>query len=608
MLVWVTPVRAALDPLLKQPYRLQIVLEIADNRFLTPLFQDQVQRELAAQLKLNFGNLIEVQVVRQHPLLAAIHERGLDQALAGWEDLGGIKTHFVRIDLVAGRYELQARQYDGVSGLASPVVRQGSTTDRSLVAATAVRLIEHDFGLTGTVLKVGKEVDVALQGGQLGVPLGRWLHAGDVLLISKIVQEGDKRRAQPVPWALLEVLDTGKDGICRCRYWHRFQEDRLQDEPGVLGYRCLQIATTQESLRLRLVEDEKGTPLDAIHVQVQHPRKLKKIDASTDRDGLVVTRDKLAHFALVKVFFGEQVRAQFPVPLVDDGPVICRLKLGGDTEGQTAWELRKDQWVRRLYESLQLASERVAQLNVLLTGQSLEAALDYARVGLKNMDEDLTNLTFERTELVRLASAKKLPQGRPALKEGEQRLGELQHGKKELEEFIARLESVVKEAGGDKALSLHKMLESARLFEAHADFDQAIALYEKVLQASPQQGKVRAHLKQLVDSWQPKDPQHVQARAFLFGTWPNLDATDLKAHLSKAQAAFAICKNSSDRLTPLKVLQANIAHAAKLKKRLETLRRQDSDDSRALAKLIADTADGLRQFHAEVQEFLGKSK
>ncbi len=37
------PARAQLDSELDKPYRLQVVLHIADNRFLTPIFQEQVQ-------------------------------------------------------------------------------------------------------------------------------------------------------------------------------------------------------------------------------------------------------------------------------------------------------------------------------------------------------------------------------------------------------------------------------------------------------------------------------------------------------------------------------------------------------------------------------------
>ena len=56
-----------------------------------------------------------------------------------------MKIHFVLIDFVHGQYEISARQYDGTTGLASPVVRQAQTGDRLLVAREAALLVYRDF-------------------------------------------------------------------------------------------------------------------------------------------------------------------------------------------------------------------------------------------------------------------------------------------------------------------------------------------------------------------------------------------------------------------------------------------------------------------------------
>src|SRR5579859_5265366 len=193
---------ADFDPGLNQPYHLQIVLHIADNRFLTPIFQEQVQRELRDHLQLAYGPLAKVEVVRQHPLLREVRGKGLQRALDGWDELSPRKSHFLLIDFVDGRYELQARQHDGLTGLNSPVVRHDRFSDRRLVAQRAARLVDKDFGLAGTVIEAGKdEVKLAIRGGGLGVPLGRWLKRGDVFAISRIRQQGDKQRAERLEWA-----------------------------------------------------------------------------------------------------------------------------------------------------------------------------------------------------------------------------------------------------------------------------------------------------------------------------------------------------------------------------------------------------------------------
>src|SRR5262245_46533437 len=56
----------------KTPYDVQVVLHIVENRFLTPLFQQQLQREIEDRLQLAFGPLAKVKTTRTHPLLGDI--------------------------------------------------------------------------------------------------------------------------------------------------------------------------------------------------------------------------------------------------------------------------------------------------------------------------------------------------------------------------------------------------------------------------------------------------------------------------------------------------------------------------------------------------------
>ena len=82
LLAFVTsPARAQLDPELDKPYRLQVVLHVADNRLLTPAFQEQLQGDLRDQLQLALGPLAKVEVVRSHPLLVNVEAKGLDTGL-----------------------------------------------------------------------------------------------------------------------------------------------------------------------------------------------------------------------------------------------------------------------------------------------------------------------------------------------------------------------------------------------------------------------------------------------------------------------------------------------------------------------------------------------
>ena len=112
------PCRAGLDPETDSPYKLQIVLKLAEHRLLTPVFREQVRRELRDSLQAGFGNLAQVDVVDKHPLMKEVEEKGLQKPLDGWHKVGDAKTHFVLIDYVDGRYEVRARQFDGYTGMA----------------------------------------------------------------------------------------------------------------------------------------------------------------------------------------------------------------------------------------------------------------------------------------------------------------------------------------------------------------------------------------------------------------------------------------------------------------------------------------------------------
>jgi hypothetical protein len=592
-----------LDPESDKPYRLHVVVRVADNRFLTPLFQEQVLSGVRDHLRLALSALADVEVTTAHPLLAEVVAKGLETGLDSWEQLSGIKTHFVFVDFAAGTYSLEARQYDGMTGLGSSTVRRMRTNIRDQVAAAAARLVEEDFGLVGTVTAVnGNDVSVALKGGKLADSMSRWVKQGDVFAISRITKEGAKLRGTRVPWALLEVKAPPREGTCRCRLWHRYREDDLRDLPGVLGYRCLRLTTTEQPLKLRLIDNDQFAPLDGLQVHVQEPGSTKAAELTTNRDGFLITPLAYRSFVWVKVLSGDTVRAQFPVPLTGAGTVVCRLPALADADSHTAIEFRKDQWVRRIHDDLRLASERVGDLNRAL-GKSMDAALTAGRSGLQSLTSEIEQLTLERDQIRRQAAQQTAPLD---LRDGEAGLAALENKKDDLAQFITRIEAALKKSKSPAALTLAKSLERARLLEGEAEFDQAIAVYKNVLAASPEQTKVRAHLERLEAAWMPKNAKHAAARAYLVQTWPILDVLDLQKNFAAARAALGVCRDAGDRLTPLKVTRATAVHAAHLKSQLDALSRRDSADNLAQRKAIAKTIDGLRSLHAEAGSLAGK--
>jgi tetratricopeptide (TPR) repeat protein len=596
-------VHADLDPHSQTPYEVHVVLHVADNRFLTPLFRDQLERDVRGELQLAFGELATVEIARQHSLLGHILEKGLQQALDGWQTLSRRTTCFVLIDYANGQYRVQARQQDGMTGLSSPGVRQDSTSDRRMVPALAARLVLSDFGVIGTVTRAGDEVELALKGGKLKGAHGRWVRAGDVFAIARINDEAGKTQSVRVPWALLQAVSEPRDGMVRCRLLRRFKEDDLR-EPGVLGYRALRLPAIVAPLRLRLLDADSLEPLTGLQVHVRAKPGDKADEYAID--GVLTTRRTYSHAVWVEVLQGSQRVANFPVEIVDDRPVVCRLKVG-DADTQAPLEYRRDLWLKRLYDNLRVASERVLELNRLLVGESLEATQKAGLAGLKHITQDIKNLEFERLELLDHARKRKLAAD-TFLREGDERLEELKKRREDLTALLARVEQAIAKANSPESRALAKLLERARLLESEADFEQALSLYDKFLAQSPDQEKIATYVTNLKKAWAPRSPEHAEARQFVYQAWPRVEPGSLKTEVANARAAFEKCRAAGDRLTLRKFVLIDVLHASNLKKRLDVLKAKDTADNRAEASVIAAVAEELRQLHAEVSAFLRADK
>ena len=596
--------RASLEADTKKPYNLQIVLYVGANRVFTPLFQENLQRELANQLNMTFGDLARVEVTRSHPLLRDVETKGLDSALEGIDALSERTTHFVLLDYSKGAYQIQTRFHEGLTGQAGPASTRIATHDRASLARIIGQLVEASFCPVGTVATVGKDVSLKLKGGELGTGLERWVQKGQVFAVSRIADEGGRRKAQRLEWALLEVLDAPAGGVCRCRYWHRYQEDALTIGPGTLGYRAQRLATTPGPVKVQLLDDATLAPLDGVRLRVQGPGAGKPAELLTNRDGLAVTRENFSHLAIVQVLSGEMVRAQFPVELVPGRTAVARVTMQADGESFAPFATRRDAWLRRVYDNVRMSTERSRDLAAQLH-QSLEAALEAGKKSLPALQAEIDYLDGERSQLAKLAKEKKWAFD---AREGDQEIAELRKKATELSEFVGRIERVLKEAGGEKTLGLVKLLERARLLEGEADFDQAIRLYEQVVQASPGEKTVQAHLDKLKADWAPVNAAHAEARDFLMRTWPALGVADLGKNMEKASTSLAICKAAGDRLTPLKLVRANAVHMVNLKKELDTLKRRDVEDNRNRARTLAPTGEALVRLHQDATAWLEARK
>src|SRR5262249_48272038 len=153
-LAWVSSA-PAVDAEAGKPYDFRVILRVVPHRLLTPAFCRQLRADLQDSLQAAFGPLAQVRVFdpdgQPHEAWSAL------AALDTHTDLTPAKRHFVEVSYLAGQYVVQARQHDGSTGLAGPIVRQDRTSDRAFVTRLIVRFIDQDFGAVGTV--VGKAGD-----------------------------------------------------------------------------------------------------------------------------------------------------------------------------------------------------------------------------------------------------------------------------------------------------------------------------------------------------------------------------------------------------------------------------------------------------------------
>jgi hypothetical protein len=498
------------------------------------------------------------------------------------------------------------------------VVRHDRTRDRDFVAKAAALLIEHDFGLVGTVLTppdARRGVEVQLRGGGLGVPLGRWVKKGEVFALLPRAAEGAVE--DPVPWALLQVekppADDARDGVCVCRLFHRYELSR------VAGLRCIKLGTAKGvPLRLRLMreqDDRTLAPLDTrLSLQIRphgfQGEETTTVLAHTDPTGGVDTSQLekkclFDHVAFVSVYSTpDKPLAQVPVALVGDRLVVVPVSA---SDSGSLFGLRLQAWRRGVSESLrvQIALFKKIEENAAKPDQRAQT-LKLARDCARRSQDDRVRLAAEREAL--LAEAEQRPgKQKPDLAQEDRRLKDLQEGEAELQRFIARQEEIERKENDPKRRVWLEQVERARLLEKDAEVGKAIAIYEKVLQEGYDNAELKAYLEKLQKLWKPANDEHRAARAFIYDVWPTLDKAGLKKHLDDARKALAVCSQFNDVFAARKLFKATEAHAIQLTKEFAELKPEIHLDDEAPARLIRELEPGLTKLAAEVKAFLDRA-
>jgi hypothetical protein len=600
---------ASLDPELKTPYHLNVVLHFADHRLLTHVFCDRVERELRDGLQASFGDLVNVEVTREHPRLNEVLQNGL-KSLDNWHERSPDKTHFVLIDYSGVHYTIQARQFDGLTGQPSPVVRRDRTRDREFVAKAAALLIDQDFGLVGTFDVWPKEdkpgedkpVVVNLKGASLGISLDRWIKKGDVFAV--VQTPSDAAPGTAVKYAVLQVETppAGADSTCLCRPFRRY------DRPtGGAGYRCVKLGTISAPLRLRLrqaLPNERSGPLnDALSVQIRRhgfdnedmtrsqkqTDSLDAVDTTGDKDGV------FTNVAFVTAISSDgKVRARVPLAILDDQPIVLPVNVSGDAGSESVFH--KDAWERDVTYAWQEQNELVRETN--------EGAAK-----TENRAEFMKKIEAQRqriqSEVVRLraqqAEVKAEPTDPVVI-----RLDQVRKGNDELKDYLDKLKKIDKEENDPRKKEWLARIEQGKQLEADWDLGKAIALYQEMLKAGAPndllKDSLEKHLADLHTEWDPKSQAHREARAFIYDVWPKMDDAGLLEKLPEARKAYDICKGFKDKAGLIRLRKATEAHAVRMNQELKTLKPDINTADEKQAKIIQDVSKGLADLARDVKE------
>ncbi|HTU20163.1 MAG TPA: hypothetical protein VMG10_19015 [Gemmataceae bacterium] len=610
----ILPATAQAQSELNKPYNLHIVVYVAENRLLTDVFRDRIERELHDGFQAGLGDMGRVTVSHEHPRLDDVVARGLKLSLDGWRDRRDVKTHFVLIDYSGVHYEIQTRQYDGSVGRASPVVRRDRTRDRDFVAKAAALLIKQDFGLLGTVrtapARPKEQVKVELRGGGLG-DLTRWVKKDDVFALAP--PGGGSPRA--LEWSFLQVEKepdkNARDGLCVCRFFHRYRV------PSIAGYRCIKLGTVQTPLRLHWYQkvpgsDKKARPLDVqLMVEVRRygfdGEDATRLQESTERNGGILEtvhegKDGVfTNVAFVRVISGmPDPKPQVPIALVDDQPIAIEVNVANDVD--TLFNVSLARWKNNVRDSLNMQDNLFERLKTLgPKAENRNEIIQEAESGLKRSQKDLADLLTEKNKILEAARDKKILFQTPredallrGLKEREQTLAQ----------FIEEQKKIEKSENDPQRKKWLSDIESARLLEKELEIDKAIAIYERIQKEGYKDAGLDAYVKKLHTLWDTKDAELKEARGFIYRVWPTLDTSRLEDNILKAQKAFEKCKKAGDRISIRKMLKGTEGHADRLAKELKELKPElIIDDVEPARKLQMVSAEVIK-LGADIQGYL----
>jgi tetratricopeptide (TPR) repeat protein len=642
------PARAQLDAELKQPYLWRVVLSAKAHPLVTPDVRERLKRDTVAALQTGIGAFGTVEFIDLADLPAdkeALFQQFIEKgfpALDAPRDLTGAKTHFLKLEYRDGQFHLEARQYDGFTGLSSPLVRAQSVRGADQVGRAAGLLIERDFGLAGTVEPLPKTTDlvkVQIRGAALG-NVSTQVAVGDVFAVAAVrktnrpapppVRTATGKIVAPPPgsvpppgltstprdFTLLKVIEVGADGTLSCTVLSRYEKP-MPLVGGIIGYRCMKLGTVKAPVAIQLKNTDGAIHKTASAVSVRAtdtdftpvPDAAKDVCGFDTASAQFRSQRPLNNLACVTVALGATQAKQFPVPILSAAPIVLPFEIDPTKEERAAFE-------RAVLAAYTQSNDARAAQNVCFDAvakaiekQRNPEALARAQGGYNAAEANEKQLTDELARLTEQAGRVQKADGIDALlAKIKQNVDTVRAYNEQLKKSADQIALIVKRESDPNFAAKEAQAQAVNtrfelLLSSH-EYDQAIAALEQLVVLLPENADVKARRDKLVAEWKPKDDAHTKARDYLLRTWPAVATIpDFKDSLTQIRSNVDVCKKNGDKLALRKLLVIFGTTGGKLSELVGALDQSSEADKKLLADANA-VGKALAALEIELLQFV----
>lgn len=559
---------AALDPQASEPYRWVVLLRTPKHPLFDAAYRLELAREIRATLEPGLGLLGSVEVID----LAEPGQQGLARQFAeeGWpalepnaaRPLDGVKYHGLNVELRGRAFLVEARQWDGFAGLATPMLRSQIVRSRDRIARAAGMLLEPDFAPGGTVEFLpddASHVMLELRGHALGGLEGR-VKPGDVFAVSVLREQagdgGNVLAARPVPFTFLRVAEPVKDGRCKCSILTKWTSPFGREVRRSAGVRALRWPTVTSPIRVRVVDragkpHERAAQLTIAASDVDFNAKPGPGEGFEWRDGEFRSLRPLTGIACIRLGIGADRPQLYPVPIFGDEPITLTFEIDQAAERRALF-LRECMDIRGRITELIAAQEAMLKgISALLDQSKNREALARAEAGHAAIAAGREQLAEDVKHLLGQPGADD-PAAKDVLETCGKRLTAVERGQAKLTERIAELKEAI--ANADDPANLEPEFRRRELAKrigellARGDVPEALAAYDMLIELSPANAELKDEREKLRRDWTPKDEAHRAARDCIRMLGTAKDAAELRAALEAIKKSLPVLKARKDRL------------------------------------------------------------